>query len=210
MIDSAEFSDIILELQTKPISQNKYRNVAGAGRSQAFGVVGRRCLQPDYSRNCWTRPYLYHLLLEFGKKHVKIPYTSITVNQSYKAAAHRDKGNISDSFLVAFGEYTGGELEVLEGCAKGVYDINRTPLVTDFSKALHQVKDFQGDRYSLVYYVAKKSEGLPPASVRVEGGKYIFYRGEEAVKGLPHPLKGRKRTLGNIIKEEKEVEIVFD
>ena len=187
-------TDIQKEIERLPIPINKYRPCSGDGRSQAFGVVNRRCLPPDYSRQCWTRPYLYKLLLDYGAANVPIPFTSITVNQNYKAEAHRDKGNIGESFLVAFGDYTGGELEIHEGPLKGLYDV-RTPIVTDFSKILHSVKDFSGTRYSLVFYTAKKSEGLPPASVEMQENKYVFLRGGQVCKGLDHPLKNRVKGV---------------
>jgi len=209
-MNADDFSEIVKELERQPITINKYRNVAGDGRSQAFGVVGRRGLPPDYSRQCWLRPYLYKLLLDFGSKHITHPFTSITVNQNYKAAPHKDKGNVGLSTVVAFGEYEGGTLEIFEGEKKGVWDVKHQPITTDFSKALHSVRDFTGNRYSLVYYTSKKSEGLPPGSVREVDGKWAFFRGEEQVKGLPHPLKGRKKGLGNIIREEKEVILSFD
>lgn len=204
-----DFSEIIKELERQPIQMNKYRTTAGDGRSQAFGVVGRRGLPPDYSRNSWLRPYLYKLLLEFGAKHITHPFTSITVNQNYKAAPHRDKGNVGISTVVAFGEYEGGELEIFEGEKKGVWDA-RQPVVTDFSKALHSVRDFTGNRYSLVFYTAKKSENLPLPSVKEVNGKLAFFRGDEQVKGLPHPLKGRKKGLGNITVEVRDVILSFE
>ena len=205
-----DFADILKELERQSISVNKYRTTSGDGRSQAFGVVGRRGLPPDYSRQCWLRPYLYKLLLDFGTKHITHPYTSITVNQNYKAAPHRDKGNVGESTVVAFGDYLGGELEIFEGEKKAVWDVKYKPVVTDFSKALHSVRDFTGCRYSLVYYTAKKSEDLPLPSVREVDGKLAFFRGDEQVKGLPHPLKGRKKALGNITVEVKEVIMSFD
>jgi len=211
-IDSSEFDGIINELRAKPLQINEYRLKSGSGRSQAFGIVNRRCLAPDYSRQNWIRPYLYHLLLEFGKKFVSIPFNSITVNQNYKASAHRDKNNRGDSFLVAFGSYTGGDLKILEGDLSGTYNINCRPITTDFSKVLHSVEDFAGERYSLVYYwfETARSIPLPPPSVRQEGTKWFFYRGEEKItkkQGLPHPLR-RKRVLG-VVLEDKEVQIDF-
>jgi len=191
-INPADLEAIIHELQRQSLPVNNYRNRSGAGRSQAFGVVCRRCLPPDYSRLCWQRPYLYKLLLDFAAKYVQIPFTSITVNQNYKASKHRDKGNTGESYLVAFGDFTGGELEIHEGELKGLHDV-RTPLITDFSKVEHSVRDFQGDRFSLVFYVAKKSQGLPAPAVECIEGKWVFKRGDEIVQGLPHPLKGRKR-----------------
>jgi hypothetical protein len=211
MIDPLAFSEILAELLKRPLAENKYRSVAGVGRSQAFGVVSKRCMLPDYSRQCWLRPYLYKLLLEFGEKHVPFKYTSITVNQSYKCEAHRDRGNVGESLLVAFGDYQGGELEIHEGELKGIHNIRHTPIITDFSKVLHSVKEFQGERFSLVYYTAKKSSHLPEGSVIIKDGKYIFMRGLEECKGLPHPLKNRiKKNSYTFVREEKEVEIDFN
>ena len=176
------------ELEDRPIPVNKYRNVAGSGRSQTFGVVNRRCLPPDYSRQCWLRPYLYKLLLDYGREHCPIAFTSITVNQNYRAEPHRDKGNLGESFLVSFGTYTGGNLEIHEGPLQGSHDV-RTGLVADFSQMLHSVSPFEGNRYSLVYYTARKAEGLPAPHVRSHEGRWKFFRGDVLCDGLPHPLK---------------------
>lgn len=202
-IPSKEFDAIITELRRQPIGENKYRDVAGVGRSQCFGIVNKRSAPDDYSRQNWLRPYLYKLLLDFGAKWVDISFNSVTVNQNYKASPHKDKTNCGDSFLVACGSYTGGELEILEGDLKGCYDINCKPIKTDFSKVLHQVKPFEGDRYSFVFYThhtTKKYKNppppLPPFSLREEEGKWYFYRGEEKItrkNGLPHPLRDRKK-----------------
>ena len=142
----------------------------------------------DYSRNCWERPKLYGMLLEYAKKYVKVPFTSITVNQNYCAAPHYDKGNVGDSHIVAFGDYQGGELEIHEGARKGVYDV-RKPVITDFSKVLHSVREFTGTRYSLVFYTIKNAPPLPAPSVMFFMGKHWFKRGNKICTGLPHPLK---------------------
>ena len=196
-IPDSEFVDIIAELERRPIQQNNYRIRTGNGKSQAFGLVNRRCLPPDYSRNNWLRPYLYKLLLDFGEKYVDISFNSITVNQDYQATKHYDRHNGGESYLVAFGNYTGGELLIHEGDLSGSHNIWCKPIVTDFSKVLHSVEHFVGDRFSLVYYTLisnRMPENIPPPSVRIEDGKYYFYRGEEKItSGLPHPLKGRDR-----------------
>lgn len=211
-IETSAFDDLITELKRQPLQENKYRDRAGSGRSQAFGIVNRRCLPPDYSRQNWLRPYLYHLLLEFGKKYVQIPFNSITVNQNYRADKHRDKNNRGESFLVGFGSYTGGDLLIHEGDLSGNHSIWCKPIVADFSKILHSVAQFTGERYSLVFYWFENSRSvpLPPASVKRDGDKWFFYRGEEKItreKGLPHPLRGKKKV--GILKEEKIVEVGF-
>lgn len=211
------FNDIIKELERKPLATNTRRAKSGVGRSQAFGIVNRRNHKPDYCRNCWLRPLLYHYLLEFGNKYVDLSFNCITINQNYQAQPHRDNNNKGDSFLVAFGDYTGGELEILEGEKKGVYNINKQPIKYDFSKVLHSVKDFTGNRYSLVYYLFDNKKiplDLPTASVKEEDGKYYFYRGDQKItkkEGLPHSNKGKKSDkLIGIIKEIKDVVISFD
>ena len=198
-IDAKEFLLIQQELERKPLPLNQYRFNSGIGRSQAFGIVNRRSMPPDYSRLCWMRPYLYKLLLDFAKKHVKIPYTSITVNMNYQATRHRDHGNIGNSFLVAFGDYKNGELVIEDGQNKGEYNIKNTPIIADFNKAWHYVKSFTGNRYSLVFYTLDPKgrgsiDNLPEPDIVFEDDKWYFYRGDERIiQGLIHPLKGRKK-----------------
>jgi fermentation-respiration switch protein FrsA (DUF1100 family) len=196
-IPSEAFKDILEELRRHPVTMNEYRTKAGAGCSQTFGIVNKRSLAPDYSRQNWYRPYLYHLLLEFAKKYVTIGFNSITINSNYKAAKHRDKNNKGDSFLVAFGEYQGGALKIFEGELMGSHNICCNPIVTDFSKVYHEVEDFTGERYSLVFYTfeSPRSVPLPPWELRHEDGRWWFYRdGIKITKqnGIPHPLRGRK------------------
>jgi hypothetical protein len=204
-IPAEEFALILAELQRQPLPINKFRKKVGLGRSNAFGLTNRRCLPADYSRYCWLRPYLYKLLLDFGAKYVPFPYTSITVNENYTAGPHRDKGNVGQSLLVAFGDYTGGDLQILDGDLSGNHCVNRTPLITDFTTQTHRVLPWEGNRYSLVYYNLKRLPvpAPPLPAVKLEGSKYIFYRGEEAVtrkKPLPHPLQ-RKKTI-QIVQQE--------
>jgi hypothetical protein len=217
MIPKEAFTEIIKELERQPIPENRYRVTSGQGRSQAFGLTNRRCLPPDYSRNCWSRPLLYKHLLDFASTYVDLSYNAITLNQDYQALPHRDKGNKGDSYLVAFGDYTGGELNILEGDLSGNHNICHNPIITDFSKVLHSVSNFTGHRYSLVYYTLKKEVNLPPPSVRFENNKYYFYRGGEKItraKGLPHPLRkikpSKEKKLSGIIKEVKNLTLTFD
>ena len=201
-IPSEAFQPLLEELRRKPLDTNFYRNSAGAGQSQAFGIVNRRSLSPDYSRNCWRRPYLYKLLLEFGEKYVPFDFTSITVNQNYKCNPHYDKSNGGESFLVSFGFYEGGELEILEGESKGKYDIRHKPILDDFSLILHQVLPFKGERYSLVYYNffnPKWVLDVPPPSVIEEDGVYKFKRGDKVIEeGLDHFMWGNKNACFDV------------
>lgn len=192
-IPETEFTALYNDLVEKPLPVNRYRTKAGDGRSQTFGIVNRRCLPPDASRQNWVRPYTYKLLLDFAAKWVDISWNAITVNVNYQALPHYDKGNCGISYLVAFGDYTGGELELHEGDRLGLHDIRHKPIKDNFSKVLHSVRDFQGTRMSLVFYTCNlRGIQLPSFSVKEENGKYCFYRGDEQITkkhGLPHPLR---------------------
>ena len=194
-IPAEAFEEIVKELERRPLYKNVERETAGEGRSQAFGIVNRRRVPPDYSRNCWVRPYLYKLILDFAAKYVDIPWNGIMLNQNYQAAKHRDKGNVGISYLVAFGDYTGGKLVVYEGDHKGTHDIQYKPIKLDFSRNYHSVEAFEGNRYSLVFYTLKKPvpPTVPPPSVRYCEGKWLFYRGNDVcTQLLDHPMIGAK------------------
>ena len=198
MIPEEAFVEILKELERKPLPTNYYRKRSGQGQSQVFGVVNRRCLPPDYSRQCWMRAQLYKHILDFGAKYVTdISWNAITVNVNYKAAPHRDRGNVGPSFLVGCGDYEGGWLKIEEEGQDpplGSYDIRHKPLVADFSKVLHSVAPWTGHRVSLVFYQLRNTPPLPPPAVVHQEGKWLFKRGEEVITaGLPHPLRNRKR-----------------
>lgn len=211
MIPPEAFAPILEELERRPLPVNYYREKVGDGRSQAFGVVNKRSIPPDYSRQNWKRPYLYKLLLDFGRDYVTdISWNAITVNQNYSAGPHRDRGNEGPSFLVGCGDYKGGALLIHEGDLSGEHDIKNTPLITDFSAVLHSVAPWTGNRVSLVYYTLKGAPPLPPPSVRYENGRWSFYRGEERIgrKGLPnHPISlfhKRRKAAAAAAQAQKE------
>jgi hypothetical protein len=198
-IPKEAFEPIYQELKRKPLERNDYRLKSGSGISQSFGIVNKRSLPPDYSRQSWLRPTLHKLLWEFGAQYVDVSFNSVTVNMNYRADKHRDKNNTGESWLCAFGNYQKGRLLIHEGDLSGAHDICYTPIKTDFSKVLHSVEEFEGERFSLVYYTfARKGiiPVLPPCSVREENGQSVFYRGDEKItkaNGLPHPLRGKKK-----------------
>lgn len=215
-IPQEAFKEILEELRAKPLTVNKYRDKCGEGRSQCFGLVNRRCLPVDWSRQCWLRPKLFYHLQEFAKRYVDISWTSITVNQNYRCAPHRDKGNYGLSYLVSFGSYTGGDLQILEGDLSGNHNVYCRPLKTDFSKVLHSVDHFTGERYSLVFYNLKTTkmptEPLPEGEAVFEEGKYVFKRGGEVITakcGLVHPLRGRKKESMTVNTSQSDFTVSF-
>lgn len=194
-----DLNDIRNYLSSHHLGVNKYRTRVGEGVSQCLGIVGKRCLPPNISRQSWLHPELHHLLMVFAEKHVPIPFTSIQVNCSYNCAPHRDIGNIGESYIIAFGSYHGGALNV-EGFD---YDINLRGLLFDGSKMTHSTKPFFGNRYSLVFHsiAPKRYIAIPSIhdfKAELEDGRWLLKdlrTGNSITKtsGLPHPLRGKPK-----------------
>ena len=199
--------DIENHLAKKPVSLNHYRQKVGDGRSQAWGLVRKRSLAPDLSRQSWLDAKLHHLLMEFGEKHVPIPFTSIQVNDSFVCAPHKDVGNEGLSYIIGFGEYTGGLLKLHLEPTPVEIDI-RVPHLFNGSEILHSTTPFEGKRYSLVYHTVRAPEHFPLVkslsqykAVEKEGKWLIEFTDVSGAvsylsrnKGLPHPLAGRKKV----------------
>jgi len=143
-----DFSEIISELERKPLAVNHDRTVAGKGRSQAFGVIRRWSYRPWLSRNTWLHPELWALLLDFANKFDLMGYDAIQVNDNYFSNPHRDKGNEGLSYIVAFGDYDGGALNV----TGTDYDIRNKGFLFNGSQEEHFTRPWTGHRYSLVFY----------------------------------------------------------
>jgi hypothetical protein len=204
-IDPQEFKAIIDELNRKSLEINKYRPNVGLGRSQCFGIVSKRSMAPDLSRNSWNRAYLHHLLMDYARKYVQIPFTSIQVNQNMHCEEHLDKGNTGLSYIVGFGEYPeGGNLWV----SGYNHNIRHSPLLFDGSKERHKTEVWRGNRFTIVFHtVNPKSSYAPlmPALSVYEAFQDVdnkwkikdsrsgsVYWGSH---GLPHPLKNRKKII---------------
>jgi len=75
-------------------------------------------------------------------------YNNICLNHNFQCKPHRDNKNMGFSYIVGFGDYTGGELNV-EG--KKV-DIKEKPFTFNGSEKEHWVEPFKGNRYTAVYF----------------------------------------------------------
>lgn len=90
-------------------------------------------------------------------------FTSMNVNCNYAAQTHRDQGNFGPSFIRAFGDFTGGELNYWPE-DDGTCKIPKLPtngsIRMDLHKGLalfngncaHSVEKFEGSRYSIVFF----------------------------------------------------------
>ena len=79
--------------------------------------------------------------------HPTFKYTTIQVNKNFSSKPHVDKNNVGLSYVIAMGDYTGGEIYV-EGKE---HNINNKFL--KFNGTLgHWVAPYKGERYSLVFF----------------------------------------------------------
>ena len=207
-IDPSDIRRIEDYLKKKNLNVNRYRTQVGDGRSQCFGLVRKRSLAPDLSRQSWLDPYLHHLLMEYGRQYVPVPFTSVQVNQNYKCAEHKDKHNSGNSYIIGFGDYEGGDLILDLSGSKTKFNIKYRPLLFNGAEILHSTDDFTGNRFTIVYHTLVAPERFPIVhslecyeAVAISGhymiavrypGQEVFYLGPK--KGLPHPLAGRKKA----------------
>jgi len=227
-LDASAFQPLVEHLSKHNIPINKYRKGVGIGRSQCFGMVRKRSLAPDLSRCSWMDPRLHYLLMKFALMYLPpdFTFTSIQVNDSYMCEAHFDKHNRGNSYIVAFGSYTGGELVLKEKGPSGQrstpedkeYNIRHRPMLFDGSQIEHYTKEFQGRRWSIVYHTLVPPPKFPMIrrledyeAVSKDGQWVIAWHkdGEPTVylskkNGLAHPLKGRTKKI------VEKPEIVYD
>lgn len=110
-------------------------------------------------------PRLYYLLHKFAGLHVPVPYTTILINS---------KKIPIGSYIVAFGNYTGGEL-VMDGVE---YNIRHRPMIA----GKNTQKPHKGKRWTLAFYTVPTSCTIDYEPVVVEGewviksnNKYLKY-----------------------------------
>lgn len=91
---------------------------------------------------------LYNFLLTFMEKYKpNFNYTTIQLNKNIISPPHIDKNNVGPSYIIALGNYTGGNL-VIEG-----KEVNIKDKLYKFNGTKgHWVTPFSGTRYSLVFF----------------------------------------------------------
>lgn len=101
----------------------------------------------------------YHRLYTEAKElmHTHDPdfkFTSIVINKNHMAHLHKDKNNIGESYIIALGDYTGGELRVWnkEKTTFTDHNIKNKWLRFNGAEHFHETLPFEGERYSIVYY----------------------------------------------------------
>lgn len=151
-IDPSHFEKLIELLKKRPLQINKERKNSGIGRSLAFGIIYRRKFGLGRARANRIYPEVYQEILKIVKLiNPDVNYTSFQLNDNYPSKPHVDKNNDGQSCIVAFGDFSGGEINI-EGKK---YDIKYKPLHMDASTQVHYAEPWEGSRYSLVIFRGK-------------------------------------------------------
>jgi len=132
----------------------------------------------------------------------KFQWTSLNLNCNYAARLHRDGNNFGPSFIKAFGEFTGGELQYWPEDDRKMMkledlrpqyceqlDLKRN-LVLFNGNCGHAVTDFVGERFSVVYFTGS-CHAQAPQECKDESIKLGF--NYPTAESDPHSLLRRPR-----------------
>jgi len=178
-------------------------------------ITGPTSNYPEFAK-VLCRRLTDHMPKEF-KKH-SFGWTSINVNANYAGALHRDANNEGPSFIKAFGDFKGGQLNywgddnkaegAVETCCeakdKVTMDISKQLLLFDGNRG-HSVENFKGNRYSLVYFCTGqffKADKRIRDELAHCGFHFPTKQGLEIAKGLlgkPRGYKALKKAKGSIV-----------
>jgi hypothetical protein len=131
--------------------------VGDIGRSMTFGYGDTRRGIMDYRSNR-MHPDVMKALVDYGNAVVPVGfhYNGIAVNHNMKAKKHMDSKNFGVSYITGFGEYTGGELNVYKSETEiEVLNLHHNIYGFNGSELYHETKDFEGDRYTIIYFKQK-------------------------------------------------------
>ena len=111
-------------------------------------------------------------------------YTTIQINKNVLSPPHIDKNNVGLSYIIALGDFKGGEL-VIEGCK---HDIKNKFFKFDGNLG-HWTAPFMGTRYSIIFFTHTFK---PPSSSK----RYIMIttEGEFIKKPRTSPILLKKYT----------------
>ena len=154
-----------------------------------FGVLNDYARGPTLSRHSRKNLPLVRQLVQWTKSRFPgFPFTSIQLNNGYASAMHVDGNNEGPSIILALGEFKGGQvwaydpsgLEMREVTRKlrgfpdvqigeklpgKIISIHNKPFKFDGTLP-HATESFEGERYSLVFFVHRSWRRAAPAVVR--------------------------------------------
>jgi len=165
--------DVERTLQEWAFARNPYRtNVMKEGQtwvwSDTLGLLIDRIGDIHITSATTMYPAVMRIIVQWLRERLppeaaKFGFTSINLNCNYAAQRHRDKNNFGPSLIKAFGSFTGGELAYWPEDDKTVKVDDmpqdkkvqvqlRDGLMMFNGNCAHAVNDFQGERFSVVYF----------------------------------------------------------
>jgi len=171
------FAPLLEAYNKKAIRTSATRKNSGVGRTQCLGILPRRGLGVGETRNCDHYKHIFDVAKPIASVICpEINWLTMMLNHNYQALPHIDKNNDGYSCVVAFGDYTGGELVV-----NGVeYNIRHKPFKFCAAKTIHSVKPItSGTRYSIVFF--------RPVMPKAFRAKYPANMGYDELKALIPP-----------------------
>jgi len=192
-LPSEMFRDLLLLCLKYPPRITDTRKNSGTGRTQPYGIINRikggRGI--GLGMNCEKYPKIWDQGQKLAQQILPdaINWTTFMLNMNYEATRHVDKNNDGESLVVAFGDYTGGELVVVNADGTETeYNIRYRPVVMDASKYTHYVKPVQsGARYSIIFF----RTGFHKKFYDKYGKTLTLY---DLIDLLPEKLPGQKNS----------------
>lgn len=155
MIDNYQknLDEITILFSKTKFQRSEIRSVINKGIKPQSMILGFRkwfkTREYGLSANTPRNLELYSKLKELMKDHdPEFEFTSITINKNFLCEPHKDKGNVGNSYIIGFGDYSDGELNI-EGVK---HDIKYKFLKFDGCKSTHFVEPFEGNRYTAVFF----------------------------------------------------------
>ena len=103
----------------------------------------------------------HQFLMQLASMYIKeydpnFKYTSIQFSKCMKTPKHKDRNNVGNSMIIAFGDYTGGGLIMYdEDGNEYTHNIYHKPLVFNANENYHRTEDFVGTRFTITFFKIK-------------------------------------------------------
>mmetsp|Transcript_112278 Transcript_112278/g.194648 ORF Transcript_112278/g.194648 Transcript_112278/m.194648 type:complete len:508 (-) Transcript_112278:96-1619(-) len=137
--------------------------------SDSVGLLRDRLGDIHVTHNAKRYPAFTQLIVKWlvdrlPKEVQDFTFTSLNLNCNYAAKRHRDGQNFGPSMIKAFGDFSGGELNVFPEDDRDKSDLSKLPasdkrclnikdnLAMFNGNSAHEVEEFQGTRLSIVYF----------------------------------------------------------
>jgi len=152
LLEEKNIREILYTLENFKFPKNYNRNKISYEKFSYSITFGRIQFFRKYFNSKYNKifPEIFELLQKFlqNSQYSNFKYTTITINKNFKCKPHKDINNIGNSLIIGLGNYINGNLNI----SNKSFDIHNKFLLFDGSKNLHYVEDFEGNRYTIIYY----------------------------------------------------------